>query len=143
MAVGTMLVAVLAACVSMVSPGTPMRASTPSRASARTPNSTRRRRSSQRSSFSALVNAWESSARSVVVRPVRKPWRRLAAAATAIGPDSPDGELHACRILAKRARYAAEAVVAIHGRDARRFARRYRSIHANFVRAEPQAAVPP
>lgn len=64
------------------------------------------------------------SARSVVVRLVRKPWRRLAAAATAIGPDSPDGELHACRILAKRARYAAEAVVAIHGRDARRFARR-------------------
>jgi len=36
--------------------------------------------------------------------------RRLRKAIQALGPDSPDGELHAARIKVKRARYAAELV---------------------------------
>jgi CHAD domain-containing protein len=42
-------------------------------------------------------------------------------AALADDPAAP--ELHQVRLLAKRARYAAEAVVAVNGRDARRFAK--------------------
>lgn len=53
----------------------------------------------------------------------RKPWRRLRAAVQALPEDPPDPDLHACRIRAKRARYAAEAVAPASGRDAERFAR--------------------
>jgi inorganic triphosphatase YgiF len=37
-------------------------------------------------------------------------WRRLARSARAVTPDDPDESYHAVRILAKRARYAAEAI---------------------------------
>ena len=54
--------------------------------------------------------------------------RKLARAGRSLGPDSPDAELHRVRVLAKRARYAAEAVAPALGGDARRgatsFARR-------------------
>jgi CHAD domain-containing protein len=52
-----------------------------------------------------------------------KPWRRLDRAVDNLAPDAPDAALHAVRILAKRARYAADAVVPLYGKDARRFAR--------------------
>jgi CHAD domain-containing protein len=52
----------------------------------------------------------------------RKPWRRLAEAVDALGPDPSDAELHQVRILAKRCRYAAEAVAPIVGPAASRFA---------------------
>lgn len=52
----------------------------------------------------------------------RKPWRKLRKAARALTPESSDEELHRSRILAKRARYAAEAVTAA-APDADRFAR--------------------
>jgi CHAD domain-containing protein len=55
-------------------------------------------------------------------RLVRRKWKRLAAAAEQLGADSPDEELHEVRILAKRCRYAAEAVAPIEGRTAVRFA---------------------
>ena len=52
----------------------------------------------------------------------RRPWRRLRTAVHAL-PDSPEPpELHRIRILTKRTRYAAEAVVPIVGRRAERFA---------------------
>lgn len=52
----------------------------------------------------------------------RKPWRKLRNFARALTPQATDEELHRCRILAKRARYAAEAVApAAPGAD--RFAR--------------------
>jgi len=54
---------------------------------------------------------------------VRKPWSRLRDAAAALGDDSSDQELHALRIRAKRARYAAEAVAPGLGKPARTFAR--------------------
>ncbi len=51
------------------------------------------------------------------------PWRRLRSAVRNL-PDSPtDPELHRIRILAKRARYAAEAVAPVSGPDAAAFAR--------------------
>ena len=58
-----------------------------------------------------------------LVRLVRRPWRRLRRAVAALDEEPPDEALHRVRILAKRARYAAEAVVAVAGADARRFAR--------------------
>jgi CHAD domain-containing protein len=54
---------------------------------------------------------------------VRKPWKKLRAAADALRDDSPDPELHHVRILAKRCRYAAEAVAPAIGKPAARFAR--------------------
>src|SRR5437773_10017114 len=51
------------------------------------------------------------------------PWRRLRSAVRQL-PDNPtDPELHRIRILAKRARYAAEAVAPVVGADATAFAR--------------------
>src|SRR5256714_2388883 len=51
------------------------------------------------------------------------PWRRLRSAVRQL-PDNPtDPELHRIRILAKRARYAAEAVAPVAGADATAFAR--------------------
>lgn len=58
-----------------------------------------------------------------LVRLTRRPWRRLRRAVADLGADPPDDALHRVRILAKRARYAAEAVVGVAGADARRFAR--------------------
>jgi len=53
---------------------------------------------------------------------VAKPWKKLRAAMEALGDDPPDAELHAARIRAKRARYAAEAVAPALGKGAKRFA---------------------
>jgi CHAD domain-containing protein len=54
---------------------------------------------------------------------VRKPWRKLRRAMQALGPDSTDHELHLARILAKRCRYAAEAVAPALGKEVRVFAK--------------------
>jgi CHAD domain-containing protein len=59
----------------------------------------------------------------VLPRLVRKPWRNLRRAVDDLGERSPDEELHRARILAKRARYAAEAVAPAVGSDATRFAK--------------------
>ncbi len=53
---------------------------------------------------------------------VRRPWKRLRRAVRRLGNEPPIAELHRVRLSAKRARYAAEAVVPVFGRDARRFA---------------------
>jgi CHAD domain-containing protein len=53
---------------------------------------------------------------------VRKPWRRVVDAVEALGPDPTDAQLHAVRILAKRARYAAEAAAPLLVPSATRFA---------------------
>lgn len=58
----------------------------------------------------------------IAAKIVSKPWRRLAAAMGNLDQDAPDDELHRARILAKRARYAAEAVAPIVGRAASRHA---------------------
>jgi CHAD domain-containing protein len=54
---------------------------------------------------------------------VRKRWRDLDRAARDLGPKPEVAALHEVRILAKRARYAAEAVAPAFAPDARRFAK--------------------
>jgi CHAD domain-containing protein len=51
-----------------------------------------------------------------------KPWRRVAAAVDDLGRDPADDALHQVRILAKRARYAAEAAAPLLGPTVARFA---------------------
>ena len=51
-----------------------------------------------------------------------RPWRRLKRRCGKLGPRSADAELHRARILAKRARYAADALAPAFGRRAGRFA---------------------
>ncbi|MBN1172139.1 MAG: CYTH and CHAD domain-containing protein [Micromonosporaceae bacterium] len=47
---------------------------------------------------------------------VAKPWRRLVEGGVrSLGPEAPDSEWHAVRILGKRARYATEAVATVLG----------------------------
>jgi len=58
----------------------------------------------------------------VAAQLVRKPWKRVERGVKALQPYSPDAAFHAVRIKSKRARYAAEAVAPVVGRDSRRFA---------------------
>jgi CHAD domain-containing protein len=58
----------------------------------------------------------------VLPRLVTRPWGRLVKAVERLGDDSADEDLHAVRIAAKRARYAAEAVAPVVGKPAHRFA---------------------
>src|SRR5438034_8032495 len=59
------------------------------------------------------------------------PWRRLRSAVR--GPKTPtDPELHRIRILAKRARYAAEAVAPVAGPGAAAFARAAAKLQTNL-----------
>ncbi len=53
---------------------------------------------------------------------VAKPWRRLRKAVRGLADEPSNAELHRIRILAKRARYASEAVAPVVGRRAARFA---------------------
>ncbi|HEY3670856.1 MAG TPA: CYTH and CHAD domain-containing protein [Acidimicrobiia bacterium] len=53
---------------------------------------------------------------------VAKPWKKLRTAMEELGDEPPDAELHAARIRAKRARYAAEAVAPAVGQGAKQFA---------------------
>jgi len=52
----------------------------------------------------------------------RAPWKRLRQAARRAGADTPDDELHRIRVLAKRARYAADVAALVLGNPAARFA---------------------
>ena len=64
----------------------------------------------------------ELPASQAAVELARRPWRQLRKAVHAL-PDSPEApELHRVRILAKRTRYAAEAIAPIVGKRAERFA---------------------
>lgn len=51
------------------------------------------------------------------------PWRRLRKRVSSLGDTPPDADLHQVRILAKRARYAAEAVAPVARRSVAAFAR--------------------
>jgi CHAD domain-containing protein len=53
----------------------------------------------------------------------RRPWRKLRKAVQALPEDPEDAELHRIRILAKRTRYAAEAVAPVVGKAAAQFAK--------------------
>jgi CHAD domain-containing protein len=61
-------------------------------------------------------------AKDVLPRLVRKPWRDLEKLASRLNGRSADEELHAVRIRAKRARYAAEVAAIVVGAPAQRLA---------------------
>jgi len=52
-----------------------------------------------------------------------RPWKQLKQAVAQLSDASPDADLHAARILAKRSRYAAELAGRVVGKPALRFAR--------------------
>ncbi len=70
------------------------------------------------------LEAAEQEAHLVLPGLAARPWRRLRRAVGALGDHPPDAALHEVRILAKRARYAAEAVASVAGPDAGSFARK-------------------
>lgn len=69
-----------------------------------------------------LLAAAGAPASDVVPRLVRGPWSALEKAMNRIGPASADEELHAVRIRAKRARYAADVAALVIGGSAQRLA---------------------
>ena len=70
----------------------------------------------------ATVSRADRPARDVMPKLVRKRWKRLDRAIRGLGRHPTPTELHAVRILAKRVRYATEAVAPAAGKQARRFA---------------------
>ncbi len=70
----------------------------------------------------ALLPEADKPADEILPDLVVKPWRKLRKAVKALGDPPADAELHAVRIRAKRARYAAEAVAPAFGKKAAEFA---------------------
>ncbi|HET6504351.1 MAG TPA: CHAD domain-containing protein [Amycolatopsis sp.] len=62
-------------------------------------------------SRAAEIETADGAVRLDPVRAVRRPYRRLAKAVSALADDPPDGDLHALRIYGKRLRYAAELAI--------------------------------
>jgi CHAD domain-containing protein len=87
----------------------------------------------------ALTDEACAPARRVCPGLVAPPWSKLRRDARRLRPDSPDEELHAVRIRAKRCRYAAEAVAPVMGRRAARFAETVTAVQS--VLGEHQDAV--
>jgi CHAD domain-containing protein len=69
-----------------------------------------------------LTTDADQPAEEVAPAVVAKAWRKLRQSVSDLGPEPPDDQLHRIRIKAKRCRYAAEAVVGVEGRPAKRFA---------------------
>ena len=70
-----------------------------------------------------LLAEAEQQAAAVIPALARDDWRRLRQAVRRLPREPEDAELHRTRILAKRARYAAEAAALVVGKQATRFAR--------------------
>jgi CHAD domain-containing protein len=64
----------------------------------------------------------EKPAEDVAAALVGKAWRKLKRSVAELGGEPADEQLHRVRIMAKRCRYAAEAVIGVEGRPAKRFA---------------------
>lgn len=75
-----------------------------------------------------LADVADAKATTAMREAMQAPWAHLKKACDGLGPRSADAELHEARIRAKRVRYAAEALVPVFGRGARRFARRAGSL---------------
>ncbi|MGI9613909.1 MAG: CHAD domain-containing protein, partial [Acidimicrobiales bacterium] len=69
------------------------------------------------------VSRADRPAGKVMPKLVRKRWKRLDRAIERLGRNPTPAELHAVRILAKRLRYATEAVAPAVGKQARKFAK--------------------
>jgi CHAD domain-containing protein len=66
----------------------------------------------------------------VAIKGARRSWRHVAGAVATLPPHPPDAALHQIRILAKRCRYAAEAVTTLCGPPADGFAAAIASVQA-------------
>lgn len=86
-----------------------------------------------------LVPAAHEAVRDLLAPVMRRPWKRLTTAVRELGDDPPDPALHRVRILAKRTRYAAEALAPAVGRPAYAFAARIAAVQD--VLGEHQDAV--
>lgn len=64
----------------------------------------------------------EQAAEDVASALVGKSWRKLRRTVSGLGTEPADDQLHRVRIMAKRCRYAAEAVIGIEGRKAKKLA---------------------
>ena len=71
-----------------------------------------------------LADVGDRRASELLADLMAKPWAHLERACDALGPASVDGELHEARIRAKRVRYAAEALLPVAPKRAKRFAKR-------------------
>jgi CHAD domain-containing protein len=71
-----------------------------------------------------LVTGSDTPARLILVKLIRKPWRKMCKAAKRTDARSPDEQLHALRIRVRRCRYAVETAVHVLGPDAETLARR-------------------
>jgi CHAD domain-containing protein len=70
----------------------------------------------------SLAEAASEPAAEALLPLVKRTWDRLASAVKKLDKAPTDEQLHAVRIAAKRARYAAEAVTPVSGKPAKRFA---------------------
>ncbi|MEX0754541.1 MAG: CHAD domain-containing protein [Actinomycetota bacterium] len=70
----------------------------------------------------AVLPASGSPAKEVAGALMIAPYGHVRAALDDLGPAAPDEDLHGARIRVKRARYAAESLVPVFGKSARRFA---------------------
>jgi CHAD domain-containing protein len=74
----------------------------------------------------------QQPARGVLAPLVQARWERLSRSVSQLGSEPDAEELHAVRIRAKHARYAAEAVTPVFGGSARRFARALRRVQQSL-----------
>lgn len=86
-----------------------------------------------------LPGIGDRPARDVAGGLMEGPWKHLDRICSELGSSSTDAELHEARIRAKRVRYAAETMIPIYGKPARRFARRAADLQT--VLGEHQDAV--
>ena len=75
-----------------------------------------------------LVGDGATSAQKMIRHVTAKAWKRLDDAVASLGVSPNDASLHRVRLLAKRARFAAEAATPVIGPEARRFARAMSSV---------------
>jgi CHAD domain-containing protein len=79
-----------------------------------------------------LTPAAQAPAAALVGILMKPAWRRVRRAVRRAGRTPTDGDLHRIRIKAKYLRYAAEAMVPVAGRRAKRFARRVETLQAQL-----------
>ena len=71
----------------------------------------------------AFTDAAFTPASDALAAVVRRPWKKVRRSVRNLGDNPPDAALHAVRVRAKRARYAADAAEPVFGKPARRLSR--------------------
>lgn len=86
-----------------------------------------------------VPDATEANAATLVALGAR-PWKRLRSEVRGLGDTPDDAALHRVRILTKRSRYAAEALVPVAGKSARSFAKAAASLQDVLGRVQDASA---